>query len=77
MSRWGILISDFLDDPYLLLDFIAYAIFSPLGPLTQYKGLVEQGKLQYDPYQEKVALELENLLGRLEQYEKDMEEYHV
>uniref|UniRef100_A0A7N0U7T1 AFG1-like ATPase n=1 Tax=Kalanchoe fedtschenkoi TaxID=63787 RepID=A0A7N0U7T1_KALFE len=47
------------------------------GPLTQYKGLVEQGKLKYDPYQEKVAAELENVLGRLEQYEKDMEEYHV
>ncbi|KAI7995003.1 AFG1-like ATPase [Camellia lanceoleosa] len=47
------------------------------GPLTQYRALVEQGKLQNDPYQEKVALELENLLGRLEQYEKDMEEYHV
>ncbi|KAL7181917.1 hypothetical protein ACSBR1_040764 [Camellia fascicularis] len=50
---------------------------TPPGPLTQYRALVEQGKLQNDPYQEKVALELENLLGRLEQYEKDMEEYHV
>lgn len=47
------------------------------GPLKQYMDLVQQGKLQHDPYQEKVALELENLLGRLEQYEKDMEEYHV
>ncbi|KAK4757755.1 hypothetical protein SAY87_019056 [Trapa incisa] len=47
------------------------------GPLTQYKDLVNQGKLQHDPDQEKVALELENLLGRLQQYEKDMEEYHV
>uniref|UniRef100_A0A5B7ANM5 Putative ATPase N2B isoform X1 n=1 Tax=Davidia involucrata TaxID=16924 RepID=A0A5B7ANM5_DAVIN len=47
------------------------------GPLTHYRSLVEQGKLQYDPYQERVALELENLLSRLEQYERDMEEYHV
>lgn len=47
------------------------------GPLAQYKNLVEQGKLQHDPYQERVAFELEKLLGRLEQYEKDMEEYHV
>ncbi|XP_057959657.1 uncharacterized protein LOC131152068 isoform X2 [Malania oleifera] len=46
------------------------------GPLVQYKNLVEQGRLQHDPYQEKVALELENLLGRLDLYEKDMEEYH-
>ena len=43
----------------------------------QYRSLVEQGKLQHDPYQESVASELENLLARLEQYEKDMEEYHV
>ncbi|CAA2953920.1 ATPase N2B [Olea europaea subsp. europaea] len=47
------------------------------GPLAYYKGLVNQGKLQHDPYQEKVAFELENLLGRLERYEKDMEEYHA
>ncbi|KAK4600817.1 hypothetical protein RGQ29_010433 [Quercus rubra] len=47
------------------------------GPLMQYKNLVEQGKLQHDPYQERVASELEKLLGRLEEYEKDMEEYHV
>ncbi|KAA8521553.1 hypothetical protein F0562_012226 [Nyssa sinensis] len=46
------------------------------GPLTHYRSLVEQGKLQHDPYQERVALELENLLSRLEQYEKDMEEYY-
>ncbi|XP_069155451.1 uncharacterized protein [Solanum lycopersicum] len=46
------------------------------GLLAHYRSLVEQGKLQHDPYQEKVATELENLLGRLEQYEKDMEEYH-
>lgn len=43
----------------------------------QYRKLIEQGKLQHDPNQEKVALALENVLGRLEQYEKDMEEYHV
>ncbi|KAL2548646.1 AFG1-like ATPase family protein [Forsythia ovata] len=47
------------------------------GPLAYYKGLVNQGKLQHDPYQEKVAFELENLLGRLKRYEKDMEEYHA
>ncbi|XP_043687071.1 putative ATPase N2B isoform X1 [Telopea speciosissima] len=47
------------------------------GPLTLYKSLVGQGKLQHDPHQERVASELENLLGRLEQYEKDMEEYHM
>ncbi|KAG5540927.1 hypothetical protein RHGRI_020977 [Rhododendron griersonianum] len=48
-----------------------------LGPYTWYKDLVAQGKLQHDPHQEKVALELDNLLGRLEQYENDMEEYHL
>ncbi|KAK9079481.1 hypothetical protein SSX86_001153 [Deinandra increscens subsp. villosa] len=47
------------------------------GPLTQYKNMVKEGKLQFDPYQEQVALELDNLLERLEQYEKEMEEYHV
>ncbi|VFQ84756.1 unnamed protein product [Cuscuta campestris] len=46
------------------------------GVLAYYKSLVDQGKLQHDPSQEKVAFELENLLGRLKQYEKDMEEYH-
>ncbi|KAH0988802.1 hypothetical protein GBA52_000285 [Prunus armeniaca] len=46
------------------------------GPLTQYKSLVEQGKLQHDPNQEAVAFQLEKLLGRLEQYEKEMAEYH-
>ncbi|OMO90853.1 ATPase, AFG1-like protein [Corchorus olitorius] len=50
---------------------------NPPGPLSHYRNLVEQGKLQHDPYQEKVAVALENLLGRLEQYEKDMEEYHI
>ncbi|KVH90294.1 ATPase, AFG1-like protein [Cynara cardunculus var. scolymus] len=46
------------------------------GPVTQYKKLVKEGQLQFDPYQEKVALELDNLLTRLKQYEKEMEEYH-
>ncbi|XVE53630.1 hypothetical protein DITRI_Ditri03aG0018300 [Diplodiscus trichospermus] len=49
----------------------------PPGLLSRYRNLVEQGRLQHDPYQEKVALALENLLGRLEQYERDMEEYHI
>lgn len=48
-----------------------------LGPLALYRNLVEKGKLQDDPNQERVALELENLLGRLEQYEREMEDYHV
>lgn len=43
----------------------------------QYRKLIEEGKLRRDPNQERIALALENLLGRLEQYEKDMEEYHV
>lgn len=47
------------------------------GPLVQYRNLVDQGKLQHDPYQESVASELENLLARLEKYERDMEEYNV
>ncbi|KAK4274426.1 hypothetical protein QN277_017646 [Acacia crassicarpa] len=47
------------------------------GPLVQYRSLVEQGKLQHDPYQESVASELENLLARLEQYDQEMKEYHV
>ncbi|KAL0372231.1 UNVERIFIED_CONTAM: putative ATPase N2B [Sesamum calycinum] len=47
------------------------------GPLAYYKSLVNQRKLKHDPYQEKVALELDSLLGRLDQYEKDMEEYHA
>ncbi|KAK6236960.1 hypothetical protein QUC31_020755 [Theobroma cacao] len=49
----------------------------PPGPLSHFRNLVEQGRLQHDPYQERVAMALENLLGRLEQYEKDMEEYHI
>lgn len=63
-----------------LLDAIFLFIlmkFSLSGPLTQYRYQVEQGRLQHDPYQEMVALELEKLLGRLDQYEKEMEEYHV
>ncbi|CAA0838445.1 AFG1-like ATPase family protein [Striga hermonthica] len=47
------------------------------GPLAYYKSLVNQGKLKHDVYQEKVAVELDSLLGRLDQYEKDMEEYHA
>lgn len=43
----------------------------------QYKNLVDQGKLQHDPYQESVASELEKLLVRLKDYEREMEEYHV
>jgi predicted ATPase len=45
--------------------------------LENYKNLVEQGKVQHDPYQERVAFELEKLLSRLQQYEKDMEDYYV
>ncbi|KAL5850310.1 hypothetical protein ACOSQ4_008323 [Xanthoceras sorbifolium] len=48
----------------------------PPGLLVQYRKLIEQGKLRHDPCQERVALALGNLLGRLDQYEKDMEEYH-
>jgi len=47
------------------------------GPLALYRGMVNQGKLRHDIYQEKVVYELEDLLGRLERYEKEMEEYHV
>ncbi|CAL1375073.1 unnamed protein product [Linum trigynum] len=46
------------------------------GPLARYRDLVGEGKLRHDPYQERVAIELEKLLGRLEQYEREMEEYH-
>ncbi|CAI0415033.1 unnamed protein product [Linum tenue] len=48
----------------------------PQGPLARYRDLVGEGKLRHDPYQERVAIELEKLLGRLEQYEREMEEYH-
>lgn len=47
------------------------------GLLVHYRHLVERGELQHDHFQERVASELESLLGRLEQYEKDMEDYHV
>ncbi|XP_022936535.1 AFG1-like ATPase [Cucurbita moschata] len=62
-------------DP-LRVRFLSSSAKSP-GLLSQYKHLVERGELQHDPFQERVASELESLLGRLEQYEKDMEEYHV
>ncbi|KAK1259766.1 hypothetical protein QJS04_geneDACA020066 [Acorus gramineus] len=39
--------------------------------------MVEEGKLRHDVFQEKAAVELEDLIERLERYEKDMEEYHV
>lgn len=47
------------------------------GPLTLYRDLVSQGKLRHDVYQENVASELDSLLGRLERYEMEMEDYHV
>ncbi|KAH8504221.1 hypothetical protein H0E87_011761 [Populus deltoides] len=50
---------------------------SPPSLLENYKNLVAQGKVQHDPYQERVAFELEKLLSRLQQYEKDMEDYYV
>ncbi|KAL5975808.1 hypothetical protein ACLOJK_020136 [Asimina triloba] len=40
-------------------------------------SLVQQGKLKHDIYQERVASELEDLLERLKQYEKEMEKYHA
>ncbi|KAH7686669.1 ATPase AFG1-like protein [Dioscorea alata] len=46
------------------------------GPLNLYRSMVKQGKLQHDVHQEKVAFELEDLLVKLGQYEKEMEEYH-
>lgn len=42
-----------------------------------YKRLVRQGKLRNDTHQERVATELDDLLGRLRKYEIDMEDYHV
>lgn len=60
-------------NPYLFIFLSA----SLEGPLTLYRGMVKQGKLQHDMHQEKVAIELEGLLDRLEQYENKMEEYHV
>ncbi|KAM3346483.1 hypothetical protein ACQJBY_020828 [Aegilops geniculata] len=49
----------------------------PGGPLTLYRDLVSQGKLRHDVYQENVASELDSLLGRLERYEMEMEDYHT
>ncbi|KAK3043708.1 hypothetical protein RJ639_001904 [Escallonia herrerae] len=66
---------EFLDDPLLCIT-LNHRVPSPPGPLVRYRSLVELGKLQHDPYQEKVASELENLLVNLEKYEKDMEKYH-
>ncbi|KAK2979237.1 hypothetical protein RJ640_021143 [Escallonia rubra] len=66
---------EFLDDPLLCIT-LNHRVPSPPGPLLRYRSLVELGKLQHDPYQEKVASELENLLVNLEKYEKDMENYH-
>lgn len=57
--------------------YFEFILISLPGPVAYYKSLVNQGKLKNDPYQEQVALELDNLLGRLDQYEKDMKEYHV
>lgn len=54
-----------------------FLFFLSEGPLAIYRRMVREGKLQQDMYQEKVASELEDLLGRLEQYEKEMEGYHV
>lgn len=47
------------------------------GPLELYKRLVRQGKLRNDIHQERVATELDDLLGRFRKYEIDMEDYHV
>ncbi|KAL6528830.1 hypothetical protein OROMI_029006 [Orobanche minor] len=60
----------------LLLEILISASLPP-GPLAYYKSLVNQGKLKHDACQERVALELDNLLGRLDRYEEDMEEYHA
>ncbi|XP_044974631.1 putative ATPase N2B [Hordeum vulgare subsp. vulgare] len=49
----------------------------PGGPLTLYRDLVSQGKLRHDVYQENVASDLDSLLGRLERYEMEMEDYHT
>ncbi|XP_051129387.1 uncharacterized protein LOC127250251 [Andrographis paniculata] len=46
------------------------------GLLDHYKNLINLGKLKHDPFQEEVASELDSLLGRLDQYEKDMKDYH-
>ncbi|KAM7276065.1 hypothetical protein ACFE04_017931 [Oxalis oulophora] len=59
------------------LNFSIVRCYKALGPLEKYRKLVEEGRLKHDPYQEKVAAALGDLLGRLEQYEKDMLHYHV
>lgn len=41
------------------------------------RNLVDGGHLRHDVYQEKVASQLEDLLGRLEQQDKEMHAYHV
>ncbi|GAB2223365.1 hypothetical protein Droror1_Dr00017506 [Drosera rotundifolia] len=76
-NKSAIILSRFfpLRNPNLAIDAIRLYSNRP-GPLIQYKNLIQQGKLQHDPYQEKVATELENLLGRLEKYEQDMEIYN-
>lgn len=61
----------------MIYDLFFIQIYFDSGPLSQYKNLVKQEKLQFDPYQEKVALELDNLVQRLQHYEKEMEDYHV
>lgn len=70
-----------VSDKFRLISVRSYSdqLSSPksTGLMSHYRKLVEQGRLQNDPYQEKVALALQNLLGRLEEYEKDMQEYHI
>lgn len=47
------------------------------GPLLLYKSMVRQGALQYDPQQERVATDLQDLFGQLHQYDKNMEKYYA
>ncbi|KAI4380958.1 hypothetical protein MLD38_007084 [Melastoma candidum] len=77
MGRTRLIFLDLASRSRHFLGSAIRAYSSRPGPLQQYRDLVSQGKLQHDPYQENVSVELENLLGRLGQYEKDMEEYHV
>lgn len=76
-SDFAILVSGVHSLDMMTFSFKLLLQLLPAGPLVKYRSLVKQGKLQYDPYQEEVAVKLDNLLGRLEQYEKDMQEYHV
>ncbi|XP_019447543.1 PREDICTED: lactation elevated protein 1 [Lupinus angustifolius] len=63
---------------HITLPLRSYSILSnPPGPLVKYRNLIKEGKLQHDPFQEGVASQLQNLLQRLDQYEKQMEQYHV